>query len=82
MKQQPTKYTVDITKLDGMKSIYFVLALSAGAAEETCLREVYNAQYALAEKNWPESVKLPDLTSKGVTLFLTSEYLKNKGGEI
>lgn len=76
MKQQPNKYTVNITKLDGMKSIYFVLALSESAAEETCLREVYNAKYALAEKNWPASVTLPDLISKGVALFLTTEYLK------
>jgi len=74
--QQPTKYTVNITKKDGMKSIYFVLSLSAGAAEETCLREVYNAQYALAELGWPESVTLPDLSSKGVALFLVNEYCK------
>ena len=73
-KQEPTKYTVIITKQDGMKSNYFVLALSAGAAEETCLREVYNAQYALAENGWPESVAEPDLTSKGVSLWLVKEY--------
>lgn len=73
-KQEPTKYTVNITKQDGMKSTYFVLALSAGAAEETCLREVYNAQYALAENGWPEQVIEPDLTSKGVTLFLVKDF--------
>lgn len=69
MSQTPAKYTVDITKEDGMRSIYFVLALSAGAAEETCLREVYSAKYALAKDGWPEMVKTPDLFSRGVAIL-------------
>ncbi len=76
MNREPKKYTVDLTKKDGMKSIYFVLALSAGAAEETCLREVYNAKYALAEDGWPETVKAPDLFSRGVAIVAVDWMLK------
>ena len=65
----PKKYTVDATKEDGMKSIYFVLALSAGAAEETVLREVYSAKYALAKVGWPDAVKSCDLFSRGVAIL-------------
>lgn len=73
MEQKPTKYTVDVTKDDGAKSIYFVLALSAGAAEETVLREVYAAKYALASLGWPESVKSPDLFSRGVAILAVNQ---------
>jgi hypothetical protein len=76
MGRDPRKYTVNITKKDGMKSIYFVLALSCGAAEETCLREVYNAKYALAENGWPETVKTPDLFSKGVAIASVNKILE------
>ena len=74
-KQTPSKYTVNVTKQDGMKSVYYVAALSEGGAEETCLREVYSAQYAIAFYGWPETVKEPDLISKGVMLYLAKEYL-------
>jgi hypothetical protein len=60
------KYTVNITKQDGMKSIYYVVAHSAGGAESMCLNEVYNARYALAEDGWPESVKVPDMYTQAV----------------
>ena len=76
MKREPKRYKVNITKKDGMKSIYFVLALSCGAAEETCLREVYNAKYALAEDGWPETVKTPDLFSKGVAIVSVNKILE------
>lgn len=72
MEREVKKYTVDVTKTDGMKSKYFVLALSAGAAEETTLREVYAAKYALAVDGWPEGVQGPDLYSRGVGLVAVS----------
>ena len=50
------KFTVDVTKKDGMKSIYFVLALSLGGAENAVLKNVYNANFALASDGWPKSV--------------------------
>jgi len=75
MNTEPKKYTVTAIKNDGMKSIYFVLALSAGAAEETTLREVYAAKWALAEDGWPESVKLPDLFSRGVALLAVKNMI-------
>lgn len=68
MKREIKEYTVDVTKDDGMKSIYFVLALSAGGAEETVLREVYAAKYALGKPGWPSEVKAPDLFSKGAAI--------------
>ena len=76
MTRNPRKYTVNITKEDGMKSIYFVLSLSAGAAEETCLREVYSAKYALAVDGWPETVKTPDLFSRGVSILAINKMME------
>jgi len=75
MTREPKKYTVFVTKEDCMKSIYFVIALSAGAAEETCLREVYSAKYALAENDWPETVKSSDLFSRGVAIFAVNKMM-------
>ena len=75
MNREPKKYTVNITKEDGMKSIYFVLSLSAGAAEGTCLREVYLAKYALAVDGWPDTVETPDLFSRGVSIVAVQAIL-------
>lgn len=72
---KPTIYKVDVTKDDGMKSIYFVLATSLGGAEETVLREVYAAKFAIAEENKIEGIK-PDLISKGATIYLADEFIK------
>ena len=63
------KYTVKIEKNDGMMSEYFVAATSAGGAEETALREVYAARYAVANIGWPECVKDPDLISRGAAII-------------
>lgn len=65
-KQQIKKYTVEITKNDGMLSTYNVVALSAGGAEETALREVYAAKYAMATEGWRDGVTRHDLVSRGV----------------
>ena len=66
--QQIKKYTVTVTKNDGMLSIYYVVALSAGGAEETALREVYAAKYAVAEEGWADYVKSYDLISRGAAI--------------
>lgn len=65
MAQKIQKFTVDVTKKDAMKSTYYVLALSAGGAENAVFDSVYNAEFALAILGWPVGVKLPDLVSHG-----------------
>lgn len=77
MKNQIKKYSVRVTKQDGATSIYHVLALSAGGAEETVLREVYAAKFALATNGYPDSVKFPDLISKGASIAAV-EYVLDK----
>ena len=57
MKSTVKKYTVEVTKDDGAKSKYFVLATSAGGAENKTLGAVYAARYALAVAGWPKGVK-------------------------
>ena len=71
------KYTVKLTKNDGMKSTYFVLANSAGGAENVTLSEVYNAEYAIAENGWAEGVVLPDLFTQSVARDLVNKSLLN-----
>jgi hypothetical protein len=71
------KYTVDITKRDGAKSKYFVIALTAGGAESAVLGDVYNSRYALASEGWPEGVNWPDLCTEAVkTDFITAGIKK------
>jgi hypothetical protein len=60
------RYTVDVTKVDGMKSTYFVAALSCGGAEKAVLKNVYNAKYALAEEMTELGHFYPDLISEAV----------------
>ena len=67
------KYSVDVTKKDGMKSTYFVLALSLGGAEMAVLENVYNAEFALATAGWPAGVKSHDLFSRGAASVAVSK---------
>lgn len=62
------QFTVEVTKQDGAKSNYFVLALSCGGAENVALAEVYSAKYALATAGWPKGVKSFDLFSRGAAI--------------
>ena len=71
------KYTVNLTKNDGMKSTYFVLANSKGGAECVTLSEVFNAKWALAENGWHEGVVLPDLFTQSVARDLVNKSLLN-----
>ena len=69
------KYTVEITKLGGLKSIYYVAALSGGGAEQVALMEVYEARYAVATLGWPKMRTQPDLTSKGAARVAVAAVL-------
>lgn len=65
------KYRVSVEKADGMKSNYFVAALSAGGAEITVLKNVYNAKFAIA-KECDDSF-YGDLISEGAARQLLNE---------
>ena len=63
------KFTVNVVKNDGVKSIYFVLAMSLGGAESCVLKNVYASKYALAVDGWPVNVKRCDLFSDAAASF-------------
>jgi hypothetical protein len=75
MKASIKKYTVIVTKCDRAVSRYFVAATSAGGAEETTLREVYQAQYATAVEGWPIGQTYPDLISRGAAIVATQSII-------